>query len=222
MTDNQLRVVNACEQLFWETGSCPTQEKLAEFTAVSVNKVKSYFQTPEFRQALVIRGIDLTPSESKHLLSTKQLLVANMLLNSYDRRSEREKLLEAGVSSQQLNIWKRDPTFQAYLSRRAEQMFQAADADAFKALVETVKGGDTQAIKLFMEMRGKYNPRLQVDVNVEQILVMVVEVISRHVKNPETLQLIAEDLQRIDRPTAPTTAIPVGSVPVPVSNQFGI
>lgn len=203
LTEKQVLLVNVVEQSFWEFGRIPTTDKLQELSGFTTQTIKKYFTLANFRAALLSRGIDLDAHTSEHLLTEKQLLVANMLLNLHDKRTEREKCEAAGITTQQLNAWRRDTKFAAYLQKRAESLFASSDPDAFKALVQSVKANDTQAIKLYMEMRGRYTPKSQVDVSVEQVLVTVVEVVSRHVKDPLTLQAIARDLQGISSSSSP-------------------
>lgn len=209
LSEKQVEVVYFIEQKFWETGRIPTNEVIAERFAVALNTVKGWWQTGTFREALVKRGVDFNPEQSSDLLTPIQLQLANVMLNTHDNRSEREKLNSLDVTSQQYHSWLRQPAFQNYLRKRAEAMFSAADFKAFQALSAEAAGGDVSALKLFFEMRGIYNPRVQIDVNVEAILMRVVEIIATHVKDPGTLEAIANDLERLQGRELP--AAPVGT-----------
>jgi len=230
ISGEQLDVLAAYEQLFWTHGAVPTEERVAELTGVRLETVKKYWQDDEFRQRLQKRGLPLDGGRSEQLLTVQQLDVANRMLNLADNRSKREKLQECGVSPQQYSAWLRQPAFQQYMARRGEELFKSADGDAYRALVGIVEAGDVQGLKLFFEMRGIYNPRMQVDINVDAVMLQVVEVISRHVRDPETLIAIAEDLERLDilpsggagqiSRSSHATAIPVASTQV--SGQFSI
>lgn len=223
LSEQQVLVVNAIEQIFWETGSIPALERIAEITGVRIETIRTYWKNDLFREALSLRGVRIDQQQENKLLTTKQLQVANMLLNIYDKRSDRQKFEEAGVSPQQVSAWRRDPVFQSYLTKRAEQLFSSSDSDAFKALIETMKGGDVSALKLFMEMRGKYNPRVQLDINIEQVLVRVVEVISRHVVDPATRMAIANDLQDVINPRVSEDIEPQIPVAAAISSdQFSL
>lgn len=194
----QVEAVYWIEQKFWETGSIITNEKLADHLNCSIATVKGWWLDGTFREALVKRGVDLSPETSSEVLTPEQLQLANILLNIHDTRSEREKLNEIGISSQKFNTWLRQPAFQSYLRKRAEAMFSAADYKAFQALGAEAAGGDVSALKLFFEMRGIYNPRVQVDVNIEVVLTSVVEIIAKHVKDPATLEAIATELDALE------------------------
>jgi hypothetical protein len=53
----------------------------------------------------------------------------------------------------------------------------------------------SSAIKFYYEVTGRYNPRLQVDVNVDSVMNRVVEIIQKHVRDPQVLMAIADDLE---------------------------
>lgn len=195
LSEQQSRVVAFIEQAFYTYGGLPTNDQISESLGITAGTVARYWQNESFRQALLIKGIDLSPEASKGLLTPIQLHVANMMLNMHDKRSPREKLKEAEVTSQQYHVWLRQPAFQSYLRRRAEELFKASDSEAYLSLIETVRGGDTNAIKLFFEMRGVYTPRAQLDVNVESVMVRVIEIVAKHVQNPEIMQRIADEIE---------------------------
>lgn len=214
--DLDVRVLSYVEQAFWETGYVPTHEAVANALGVSVGSVGGTWRKPQFRQALIARGIDLKPEQNDKILDPKQVMLANLLLNSHDKRSVREKLEILDVSSQQYHAWMRQDAFQGYLRKRAEEMFKAADPDAYMGLVKAVGNGDVNALKLFFEMRGIYNPRVQVDVNLEAVVVKIVEVVSQFVE-PSVMAQISERLEGVlGGGDTNVTALPVGTnVPAP-------
>lgn len=198
LSESQVEGVAYIEQTWWEHGAIPTIEKVADVVGVKPTTVNSWFKSPDFRQALTTRGISLDPKADNGILTIIQLSVANSVLNFHDKRSLREKLQEMGVSVQQYNAWLRTPGFSRYIAKRAEDMFKGSDHVAYGALMEAIQAKDTQALKLFFEMRGIHNPRIQVDVNVDVVLTRVVEIVSKHVKDPVILEAIAQDLERLD------------------------
>lgn len=199
LTQIQAEAVYWIEQKFWETGLLVSNEKLSEHLDVNLGTVKGWWVSSDFREALVKRGVDLLdPSKSAEVLTPEQLQAANMMLNLHDTRSEREKLTELNLTPQKWMAWLRQPSFQGYLRHRAEAMFSANDYKVFAALVGEASGGDVSAMKLFFEMRGIYNPRVQVDVNVEVFMVNVFEIITKHVKDPKVLEAIANDFEALE------------------------
>lgn len=198
LSEKAIQVICLCEQMFWMHGAVPTQQVIAERLNVGLPTVKKYFEDEVFRTALRKRGVDLSPDASNGLLDVFQLTLANSLLNLHDKRSVREKLQEVGVTSQQYNAWLRDPAFSDYMRRRAEDLFQGKDHEVYAALLQNATSGNDKAIQLFFEMRGIYNPKLQVEVNLEQILQKVIEIIARHVQDPAILAAIADDMDTLD------------------------
>lgn len=205
LNEEDIRVVAYLEQLFWETGLLATNERVSLDLNISIDKVKKCWKNPDFRQSLIARGLDLNVDKSSRALEPRQVMAANIILNTYDRRSVREKLELVNVTPQQFAAWKRQPPFQAYLQTRSEEMLKAAGADANVGLVKSVESGDLTAIKFWMELTGKYNPKLDVNINVEGLLARVVDVVARHV-TPEVMEAIANELEGVVNPT------PVGVV----------
>jgi hypothetical protein len=203
LTSNEVRILNYCEQVFWESGLLPTPEKCIEDLHCSRSAVNGAFSNETFRAQLAARGIDpegLTTvgkliQESK-ALTAKQIVVANMMLNLHDKRSEREKLALVQVSSQQYHAWLRQPAFVEFLRKRGEALFSSSDFLAYKSLVNNVKAGDNKALEIFFQMRGIWNPRLNIDVNIDVVITRVLEVIARHVP-AATLSLIANELDSV-------------------------
>lgn len=214
-SQEQIDVIVAIEQCFWSTGQTPTTEKIQQLTGVSKVSIDKYMKSDLVRESLLKRGVDLNPKKTSKLLTLQQMNLANLMLNTHDTRSVREKLTAVGVSSQQYHAWLRTPAFSEHLQERARHMFESSDPDAYMALVGAVRNGDNRAIQLFFEMRGIYNPRTTVDININVVLTRVVEVISRHVRDPEMLQAIANDLELIELGQVPSPSGPVG-IPAPI------
>lgn len=227
LTDRSKKVIDFIEQTFWETGGMPTYDLVASKTREKAQYVQSVVEkNPTARQALIARGVDLTPDTSSQQLTSEQLMAANIMLNVDDKRSRREKLQFLGITSQKWGAWMRQPAFSSYMTRRAEQAFSANDWAAYSGLGNLVEEEDLNAIKLHFEMRGKYKNTLDVNINIESVMIQVIEVIAKHVKEPEIIEAIAEDISSL------VSGVPVGNTPaeasqamvgnLPVSQGFGI
>ncbi len=198
LVDREVKIISFIEQTFWETGFIPSNEVVAEHTGYALSTVESCYRKRLFRQALAARGIDLEPGKSTKALTPQQIMLANVLLNIADKRSTREKLASLEVSSQQLNVWLRQPAFSDYLRKRAEEHFKASDYKAYLSLINAVEAGDQNATKFFFEMRGIYRPSVDVHVNVEAVVMRVVEVVAKHVRDPAILASIATELKELE------------------------
>ena len=199
-----ISVLNYCEQVYWESGLLPTVESCVAELSVSPNTCRRYFQDETFRTQLSARGMDteglIFPGKlikESRALSPKQIICANMMLNLHDKRSEREKLAEIQVGSQQYHAWLRNPTFIEFMRKRGEALFQSSDFAAYKSLVNNVKAGDNKSLELFFRMRGIYNPSVNININIDVVLQQVVEIIARHVKDPIAIEAIASELESI-------------------------
>lgn len=214
LSEQQVDVVTLVEQTFFLHGKLPTNEFIADKLGISVRSVAKYWNDDKFREALMKRGVDLRPAESRDLLTAQQLTLANMLLNTMDKQSVRQKLEAAGVTAVQYNNWLTQPAFRDYLAKRAEQMFQASQHEAYMSLSEVMKGGDVPALKLYFEMTGKYTPRAQLDVNIESVMVRIVEIIARHVQDANVIEAIANDIETLTMGKVNSTA-PLSLPPSP-------
>jgi len=124
-----------------------------------------------------------------------------------------------GISTQKLNSWMRDPKFAVHLRKRAEKQFAESDTKAYMSIIKGMEDGDLKATQLFLEMRGLYNPRVDVNINVDSVLTRVVEIISKHVKDPAILGAIADDLEMLDGVRPPVPVAPTRPEPITVSSQ---
>lgn len=191
------------EQIYYEEGKVPTSEAIAATCGLRIDDVREYWKNESFVAALGARGISTDQLESTKALTMPQLLMANMLMNPSDRRSMRQKVKDPSVASydlsvQQVNGWLRSKTFQDHIQKRAEALFGHAEPAAYTNFVAAIEAGDQKSIQLYFEMKGIYNPRLQVDVNISSVLVRIVEIVSKHVKDPAILSAIATEMDGLD------------------------
>lgn len=198
LTNSQLEGLNLVEQIFWSTGDFPTIKALYERTSLLERDAKEFYEQPVVLECMQGRNLPverLVKQDSP--LTAQQLMVANMVLNLEDPMSLRQKLQTLGVSVQKFNTWMRDPAFAGYMRSRTEAMFSNADGDAYLGLLQAVRDQDVPAIKLFFEMRGIYNPRVQVDINIELVLTKVVEILARKIDDPQLVMEIAGELEAL-------------------------
>lgn len=219
LSESQVEGITYIEQCYFIHGTLPTDEAMADVIGVSVPTVKSWWKNDSFQLVLRQKGLPVDERISgrrREVLTPEQLAVANKVLNLQDRRSLREKLEETGVSVQKYQIWRRNPTFMAYMQKRAEALFSDGKDSAYMNLMKNVEGGSLDAAKLFFEMTGIYNPKISVELNVDAIMVRVIEIIQRRVKDPATLEAIASDIDAlVSGQSAPidSRALPVLDVP---------
>jgi len=179
------------ETYYNQQGSLPSLERLkAEFPEKPARSLQEDFKAAAVK--LETKGYGIT---KKDYLTPEQLAVANSILNLADKRSITKKLQDFQVSPAKYANWKKNPIFNGYLRERSEALLGESVGDVHLALIDSASNGDIQAIKLFYEITGRHTPNSQQNVNLQVMLTTVIEAIAKHVKDPETLQKIAAEIQ---------------------------
>lgn len=191
------------EQEYLVHGAVPTLEYTLEARVTDAAHYKRCLANVSFRHAMATRGISLrglggNPKED-NILTEEQLVAANIMLDLRDNRSQKKKLGDLGITSGKWEGWLRDPAFQSYLRTRAENLLPDSLHESHLALIDRVRSGDINAIKYYNEITGRYVPNGSDKADVNAVLMMVLEVIQRHVKDPVALTGISDDLVAIGR-----------------------
>lgn len=190
---DQVQLIAYKEQRFWQEGMSPSDEVVAKALSFPLEKVRR-LQDETVRRHLLERGIESGFDETKVFLPI-QIAAVNMMVNAYDKRSLRQKAESLGIKVQTWNAWMRQPSFRKYVSIRTEELLKGLDVVADVSLAQLVEERDLGAIKFYKELQGIYNPRIQVDFNLQAVLVQVVDIITRHVHDPRALEAIADEIQ---------------------------
>ena len=209
LTKTQYQLALYLEQCFYRTGSIPSFESIA-LSGIELEEDEYYaaWVNPRFLDTLRSRGLPehvIQPKGSDkfsgHILSEKQVQVANTLLDTLDKRSRLKKLTELGVSTQEHSRWLKDPVYRQYCLDRAESLLQESLPVAHMSLIDRVSQGDMTALRYYYAMTGRYRERSSaaVEVNVQNnygndTLIRIVEIIQKHVKDPDTLAAIGEEI----------------------------
>lgn len=147
-------------------------------------------------QPIQPRSEAFNPQPSKPL-SAEQLAAANLLLDFSDHRSQAAKLRSLGIPTTKYQNWLRIPAFQEYITYRAEYLLNNTTHEAHTALLKNVQRGNQKAIEFLYEITGRYSRNSQATQDLALIMVRLVEVIQRHVKDPETIRAIATEFNEI-------------------------
>jgi hypothetical protein len=93
LTDEELKVVSYIDQFYWENdGKTPTNEVIAERLKIPVARINKCWKSENFRRAVVARGINMMQEEFEGILLPMQVALANVLMNTHDKQSIREKI----------------------------------------------------------------------------------------------------------------------------------
>lgn len=174
-------------------------------TFPTVPDVDFWLTQPPVKQALSNRGLSSSKSEAPSQLSEAQAAALLVVANLSDRRSLQAKLKSLGLTLTQWNAWKKQPKFREFLHSQLTDDFETSLDRALSGLLRSVDSGNPRSIELYMELTGRQpteNER-----NYKLAISRIVECITRHVKDPRTRQLIAEDFDKIERGIDPAATI---------------
>lgn len=203
---------NVFEQSFHSIPDEDTLVKLKPSTSEDTDKAVQRGMQPILPRKSSEPSSPHTPSRP---LSAEQLAAANLLLDFSDHRSHAAKLRSLGIPTTKYQNWLRIPAFQEYITYRAEYLLNNSLHEAHTALLKNVQRGNQKSIEFLYEITGRYSRADQQAAaqDLAIVLVRLVEVIQRHVKDPETIKAIASEFNEIlpRNSTSPVTTSPVAT-----------
>jgi hypothetical protein len=217
LSETEWSVINFIEQMYYIDGAVASTDRIA--TALSVDKttVEKILKRDFVRENIQGRGISL--AVEKDLLTTKQLTGLAVFFDTKDGRSLRKKLSDAEISTGEWEAWKSDPVFSAHMRARAEAALVKNLAETEVALLDSAHRGDISAIKLHLEMTGRWSSKTVGELNVEFLLMKILEAVQKHVKDPVAIEAIANELLALvpnqSAPSAPAI-MPGAASPLPL------
>ena len=186
-------ILAATDILYGQQGVMPTVEEVYKLWPKHQRRtISKIFATSEFKQALALRGIEM---EEGHGLTQEQMMAITLLSDPTDTRMTTTKLRQLGISQQRYHNWMRQPLFSQLLRERSEHNLGDAIPVALNRLVGNAEKGDQRAIEKLLEVSGRYNPA-QIEVtNARQVVLVMVEAVLRHVKDPDARAAILGEVQ---------------------------
>ena len=181
------------QTLFWieeywhrNNGSFPSKDIINKECPVDLD---TCLKKESFKVGLANRGITIGKQNG---LLPEQISAVILVTDYSDRRSLQQKLRSLGIKSATWNGWLRSDRFRALLFNSSQANFEDGILAAREGLIRAAERGDVQAIKFFMEITGRYNPRGEETADFKRIIIKLLEVIARH-ETPEKMQLIEQD-----------------------------
>lgn len=171
----------------------PTVDQIAGYCACRPASINKVIVTPEFKALMSARGFPWHHAK----LSPTQIYAVQILTNPTNRLPLARKLKMAGVSYATYRAWLKQPAFAEYITKISEDMLGEHVADVHTRVLEKATNGDIQAIKLYYELTGRHDPQKQQMVDLNGVIGLLLEVITRYVPDAVALGKITADIDLI-------------------------
>lgn len=149
------------------------------------------FDSPQFRRACEVRGMTHKPGTG---LTYEQDILLQILMDSSDGLSLQQKLKKAKVPMSRYRAWMKQPRFREQLEFLGRDVLYENIPNMMVQLTNKAVSGDLNAIKFAFEVTGEHDPATKNNVNVLQVMQQMMEIIQRHVTNPDQLRAIAGEM----------------------------
>lgn len=181
-------IVGGVDLLYRRNGVVPDQNTLmASWEGFDKKTIGKAYASPEFKEALSKRGIEIDPKQG---LTSEQLYALTILQDPTDRRTTKTKLEAVGISIGKYRAWMRNPLFSSAMNSQAEQNMGDAVQMALNKLVANAEAGDNRAIEKVLEISGRWNPQQQEVQNARTVVLTFMEVIQSEITDKEQLARI--------------------------------
>ena len=190
-------------ETYWhEKKRYPRDEELHQKFGLTETQLLQLHNSKYYKNCLELRGITREVGD----LSPRQVAAITLITNFSDTRSTETKMASIGVSTEELNGWYSNPVFQRELASRADSILDNIFPEAQAQLARQIKQGNFPALKFYYEITGRaQSPET---VNVKLAMMRLIEIVQKHVQDPETLAAIANEM----RGALPGNEAPVATV----------
>lgn len=179
----------------------PTIDEILGNVDFTMAKVRAITNHEAFRLRLSLRGIywpkDWLDNAEAEVVSAKlqpiQMVALGILSDPTARGSLKSKLEKIGVSYAQYRNWMNNPEFAKAMSQIGEKMVTDNISTVHTSLVAKAHAGDTQAMKLFYEVSGRHDPMRQQSLDLNRVVALLLEVITRNVTDIGVLKTINDE-----------------------------
>lgn len=192
LTTVEKELIEFYEREWFLRHKVPTVEEVATELNIKHTAVNYYLLRPPVKAGLKKRGIPYEQHSRENLTAT-QVAVAITMSNFADTRPNEVKLDQMGVNPSQYYAWLNDPQFKEMVEQLADQNMNNIRPTAIGELTKKINSGDWNAVKFYLETTGALtnNDAPQS----EHLIKMFVEIIQKHVKDPEIIMAIAQDVK---------------------------
>lgn len=197
LTPAEKELINFYELQWHLRHNVPTIEEVTEYVrrkypSTKQTSINYYLQRVPVKKALKDRGIPYEQHTQEDLTAT-QVAAAVTMMNFADVRSNEDKLDQLGINSSQYYAWLNDPQFKNLIDMLADQNLRNIKPTAIGEFTKLINKGDWNAIKYYLDVTGTIQPSEAPQSEV--LLRMLIEIIQKHVKDPDIIMAIAQDIK---------------------------
>jgi hypothetical protein len=171
----------------------PTVEEIHFYSGAAPKSISKVLATQEFKDIMERRGY----AWDKAKLTPEQEFAVGIITDPSRRGDMASKLKAAGISFSQYRAWMKQPHFKDFISKVGEDMLGEHIQDVHTSVVNRATNGDINAAKLVYELTGRYDPAKQQVIDLQAIISLLLEVITRHVRDPIVLGDISRDVELV-------------------------
>ena len=148
------------------------------------------YNSVAYKVACYYRGI----RKATEGLNERQRLCIAAVTDYTSRATFHQKLARLGIETWEYNSWMNYPPFRNRVNKLSEKALTRSVALADVALAQGAVQGKLDFIKYADLRSGKFDPNLQVALDVKYVLTQVVEIIQRNITEPELLRKLGGEL----------------------------
>ena len=194
-------LVSAYEGYVLEHSKAPSFKELSELLSTPEEIISRMLQTTPVGNALIRRGIHPPVGKDTPVGITPEMLAAIAVVFDFnDFRPLNKKLQVLGLSTRQWNGWLRsNKSFGNLVKRRSNEAFGELLPTAHSGLAASLQRGDSSTLRLFYEIMGFSRPATdpQALKLINALVELLVEVVTKNVKDPEERKVIAGELEKL-------------------------
>lgn len=195
VTDTVFRnVIGAVYTHFRRTAKVPSIADLGKaYPNLPKQQIALAYQSDSFLEALDRRGIAYGTNRG---FTTEQQMVLLKFADPTDRRSIGGKLKDMGVPRAKYQAWLKDAAFAEAINAAAESVLTEAVAPTLVQIAAKAEAGEDVAMKLLLEMTGRWNPNAQSLEDARVVVMTVLESVMKHA-SPEVREQILADVSLV-------------------------
>lgn len=201
-------IVLAAVHILWMMGGnkLPTVKDICERARnVDPDDVDKILRHKRFRLMALGRGIQWPDNWNaaehngavlRSHLRPEQAQVLALVLEP-TKESFQAKLRRAGINAATWMGWLNEPMFAEAVRVSSENLLGASQAAIHASVVSGASAGNVQAQRLYYELTGRHDPAKQQMQDLQNVVRLLLEVITRHVTDPIVLNRINNDMDRV-------------------------